>query len=169
MCHHPSSTIRTRRIKAVNETNSHGTGRLRMIQYVKFIGDDTYKGHFRNGRPYFVTGARIRAKPKMYRLRKEHADCYQLVITQVERYRELESACEQYWGPMQRDIPNRARTLFHLSNGETVSDKALKYNENLRELDIVEIEDADCKTKSYLRETYMIGDTETLQTEHDTD
>ena len=84
MCHHPSSTIRTRRIKAVSETNSHGTGRLRMIQYVKFIGDDTYKGHFRNGRPYFVTGARIRAKPKMYRLRKEHADCYQLVITQVE-------------------------------------------------------------------------------------
>ncbi|THV77680.1 isocitrate lyase [Aureobasidium pullulans] len=138
---------------AVSETNSHGTGRLRMIQYVKFIGDDTYKGHFRNGRPYFVTGARIRAKPKMYRLRKEHADCYQLVITQVERYRELESACEQYWGPMQRDIPNRVRTLFHLSNGETVSDKALKYNENLRELDIIEIEDADCKTKSYLRET----------------
>ncbi|KAI5257159.1 hypothetical protein E4T42_01182 [Aureobasidium subglaciale] len=171
MCHHVSFTIRTRRITCVDQANSHGTGEIRTIEHVKAIADDVYQGTFRDGTPWTIDGSRIRARPKMYRLRKErgHRDCYQLVITQVERYRQLEGE-HATCGPMQRDMPNRATKVYKFSDGQSVTNLALNQTENLREYEVVTLPDPNGKsTRRYLRETHMVGTTKKLPTTYGQD
>ncbi|KAG9643963.1 hypothetical protein KCU98_g16056, partial [Aureobasidium melanogenum] len=174
MCHHfarsCSPIIRTRCIKRVSQF-SQGTGRFCNITHVRAISKGVYQGKWSDGQPFRITKAKIRAEPKTYQLRKEpgHHNCYRLVCRAVERYRELRAigaAC----GPMQRDMPNRAKTVYHFCNGERVTDLELKQDEDVANYDIVAIKDSEGETtRKYLRETCWILSDDTTPSERDED
>ncbi|KAH0358117.1 hypothetical protein KCU83_g221, partial [Aureobasidium melanogenum] len=108
------------------------------------ISKGVYQGKLSDGEPFTITKADISAEPKTFQLRKEpgHHNCYRLVCRTVERYRELRAigaAC----GPKQRDMPNRAKTVYHFCNGERVTDLELKQDEDIANYDIVAIKDSD--------------------------
>ncbi|KAH0350193.1 hypothetical protein KCU81_g2579, partial [Aureobasidium melanogenum] len=162
MCHHFArscmSITRTRRIRRVSQF-SQGTGRMCKIYFVRAISKGVYQGKLSNGKPFIMTKADIRADPKSYHLRKEagHHNCYRLVCQAVERYREV-SAIGAACGPMQRDMPNRPKTVYHFCNGERVTDLELKEDEDIAHYDIVNIKDPDGETtRKYLRETCWIS------------
>lgn len=129
------------------------------IYFVRAISKGVYQGKLSDGKPFIMTKADIRADPRSYQLRKEagHHNCYRLVCRAVERYREL-SAIGAACGPMQRDMPNRAKTVYHFCNGERVTDLELKQDEEIAHYDIVKIKDSDSETtREYLRETCWIS------------
>ncbi|KAI4742050.1 hypothetical protein E4T50_07565 [Aureobasidium sp. EXF-12298] len=174
MCHHfarsCSPIIRTRCMRRVSQF-SQGTGRICKIIYVSAISKGVYEGKLSNGEPFAITKAEIRAEPKTYQLRKEpgHHNCYRLVCRLVESYRELRAigaAC----GPKQRDMPNRAKTVYHLCNGERVTDLELKQDEDVANYDIVAIKDSDGEiTRKYLRETCWIPVDDATPSDRDED
>lgn len=118
-----------------------------------------------------MTRAEIRAEPKTYQLRKEpgHHNCYRLVCKALERFRELKAigaAC----GPMQRDMPNRAKTNYLFSNGENVTDLDLKMDEDVEHYDVVAIKDPDGETtREYLREICWIPSDDITPSDRDED
>lgn len=171
MCHHftrPSrSVVRTRHIEEVSQDYHQGTGEITYTTYVRAIHKGVYQGKLSDGKPVTMTKAEIRAEPKTYQLRKElgHHNCYRLVCKAVERYRELKAigaAC----GPMQRDMPNRAKTNYLFCNGESVTDLELKQDEDVNHYDVVTIKDPDGETtRKYLVETCWVpSDDTTLPT-----
>ncbi|CAD0108947.1 unnamed protein product [Aureobasidium uvarum] len=168
---HGGSTIRTRQITRVNQTYSEGTGVVHNITFVKAISRDTYEGQLRGGQRFTVTKDDIRTEPSIYQLRKEpgHHNCFQLIFKAFERYRELRfvtPAC----GPMQQDMPNRAKKVFQFCDGESVTDLELKEDEDIEEYNIVEIKDRDDDTmRRYLRETGWVSSNKTTQSANDED
>ncbi|KAG9965320.1 hypothetical protein KCU61_g2081, partial [Aureobasidium melanogenum] len=174
MCHHLArfcrSIIRTRCIRRVSQF-SQGTGQCCKITYVRAISKGVYQGKLSDGEPFTITKADISAEPKTFQLRKEpgHHNCYRLVCRTVERYRELRAigaAC----GPKQRDMPNRAKTVYHFCNGERVTDLELKQDEDIANYDIVAIKDSDGETtRRYLREMCWIPSDDTIPSDRDED
>lgn len=118
-----------------------------------------------------MTRAAIRASPKTYQLHKQsgHHNCYRLVCKAVERYREVKdirAAC----GPKQRDMPNRAKTVYHLCNGEKVTDLELKEDEDCQEYDVVSIKDSDGEaTRKYLSELRWVPSDDAAPSDQDED